>query len=39
MRLKYQKGKFLCMEDERMRSIWEEPRSVVTIGYEKEHGS
>jgi hypothetical protein len=27
----------LCLEDEWTRSVWEEPRSVVTIGYGKEH--
>jgi hypothetical protein len=37
--LKYRKGRFLCSEDERTRTIREEPRSIVTIGYGKECGS
>ena len=34
------KGKvFICLEDEWKRSVWEEPRYVMTIGYGKEHES
>jgi hypothetical protein len=33
------KGRVPCLEDKQMKSVRKKPRSVVTVGYGKEHGS